>query len=341
VKRAEREKEVRTAGQIKDIFVNPDDAYSNVLKYSMSIKNVKNAHPKHKELSIIDYSLAVRGPQEDEVYSQQPFFRNNVRRGNTVVVNSKTKEVHWGRRGLIKFFDISDKSIKAILEENEKSIDKKYKGVHYAIFSEIENVLSCNEELPPEHKAKVHLYRLNKANGENAQISYFAPTDEWVISSKNVSIFVKEPLDIKLYQGERYGFAALMANTWFNLLEGRSKNELQELKEDLTGKTLVGEYCGNPDYQHLVKYDEVTIFFYALVENKSQHSCLPPPEAFRVLQKHKLPIVKNYENSFYGKYTDYKELGQNLMQLFNTVATSSIFQDEEGSVLYFVLEKPR
>lgn len=71
------------------------------------------------------------------------------------------------------------------------------------------------------------------------------------------------------------------------------------------------------------------------------HTCLPPPEAFRVLEKHKLPIVKNYQNSLYGKYTSYKELGQNLLALFKVVATSSIFEDEEGSVIYFVLEKPR
>jgi len=30
-----------------------------------------------------------------------------------------------------------------------------------------------------------------------------------------------------------------------------------------------------------------------------------------------------------------------LQILFNEVATSSIFQDEEGSVVYFLLEKPR
>lgn len=98
-----------------------------------------------------------------------------------------------------------------------------------------------------------------------------------------MSILVKEPADIKAYEGERYGFAALIARTWFDLIAGFKKDQLQELKQDLTGKTLVGEYCGNPDYQHLVKYGEITIFFYALVEHKSQYTCLPPPEAFRIL----------------------------------------------------------
>lgn len=156
-----------------------------------------------------------------------------------------------------------------------------------------------------------------------------------------MSVFVKDPLDFKLYQGERYGFALLMAQNWFEMLKDKSKAQINELKEDLTGRTLVGEYCGNPEYQHLVKYSEITIFFYAIVEVNSQYSCIPPFETFRILEKHKLPIVRNYQNSLHGKYTDYKDFGQSLFTLFNTVATSSIFEDEEGSVVYFVLEKPR
>jgi len=42
---------------------------------------------------------------------------------------------------------------------------------------------------------------LNKANGENAQVSYFKPTDEWVVSSKNVAILVKTVEDVKKYDG--------------------------------------------------------------------------------------------------------------------------------------------
>lgn len=59
---------------------------------------------------------------------------------------------------------------------------------------------------------------MNKANGENAQVSYNKTLDEWVISSKNVSIFVKNQNDIKLYKGERYGFAILIANAWFKII---------------------------------------------------------------------------------------------------------------------------
>ncbi len=62
-------------------------------------------------------------------------------------------------------------------------------------------MLSCNEELEQADKAKVHVYRLNKANGENAQVSFNKTLGQWVISSKNVSIFVGEANEIKLYKG--------------------------------------------------------------------------------------------------------------------------------------------
>ena len=91
VKRAEREKEFRTVGKLKAIHTDPREVHENIIKYNKSIKSVKNAHPRQKEYQLIDFSLAARGPQEDEVYSQQPFFRNNIRRGNTVIVNSKNK----------------------------------------------------------------------------------------------------------------------------------------------------------------------------------------------------------------------------------------------------------
>jgi hypothetical protein len=65
---------------------------------------------------------------------------------------------------------------------------------------------------------------------------------------------VKDPAYINLYKGERYQFAILIAQTWFHLLREKNKNQIDELKKDLSNKTLIGEYCGNPDFQHLVKY---------------------------------------------------------------------------------------
>lgn len=87
-------------------------------------------------------------------------------------------------------------------------------------------VLSCNEELDEVDKAKVNVYKLNKANGENAQVSYCKTLNEWVISSKNVAILLGSPMDLKYYKGERYGFAILIAQAWFKILEKLNKQQV-------------------------------------------------------------------------------------------------------------------
>lgn len=108
---------------------------------------------------------------------KQPFYRNNIRRGNTFIVDKQKKKVDIGRKGLKKFFDIGMAGLKAIKNEDLSSLSKKDKYNHYSVFEEVENVLSCNEELEYKDKAKVHVYKLNKANGENAQVSFYAPTN--------------------------------------------------------------------------------------------------------------------------------------------------------------------
>ena len=54
---------------------------------------------------------------------KHPFYRNNIRRGNTIVYDTKTKEAFWGRKGLIKFFDLYQQSIQSIVEEDTKALD--------------------------------------------------------------------------------------------------------------------------------------------------------------------------------------------------------------------------
>lgn len=76
-----------------------------------------------------------------------------------------------------------------------------------------------------------------------------------------------------------------------------------------------------------MKYEHVTIFFYAVVDNHSSDTCLIPPEAFQLLERHGLPIVKNYEKAFFGKYDSFVALGECLGALFKQVAKASIFEE--------------
>lgn len=101
----------------------------------------------------------------------------------------------------------------------------------------------------------------------------------------------------------------------------------------MVGHTLVGEYIGNQDYQHLVKYSRVTLIFYAIVDNNSSSSCWPCTAAWSFFQKYKLDRVHIQS---LGEFTDFSLLCDQLEKTFKDVAKSSIADDEEGNVLYFV-----
>ena len=67
--------------------------------------------------------------------------------------------------------------------------------------------------------------------------------------------------------------------------------KIDELKSFLDNKTLIAEYCGNQAYQHLVRYTEIDLIFYAIVENESTVTTIDPAEAFEIFQKFGLTHV--------------------------------------------------
>ena len=84
------------------------------------------AHPFLKDTMIIDVTLAGRGFVEDSVYEEYPYYRNNIRRGNTLLKIGN--QVFWLRKGLKKFFDIGLEYLSGDLKGNHS---------HYATFREI------------------------------------------------------------------------------------------------------------------------------------------------------------------------------------------------------------
>lgn len=137
-----------------------------------------------------------------------------------------------------------------------------------------------------------------KANGENAQISYSSQIKSWIICSKNVAMALRTRKDMELYpqHQKRYTYTRLIAEEWFNILQKiektYDKNKILELQNDLNQCTFVGEYCGNINCQHLVKYEAVTIYFYAVVKHHSANTCEPPNTAYQIFQKYGLDTVQ-------------------------------------------------
>jgi hypothetical protein len=111
--------------------------------------------------------------------------------------------------------------------------------------------------------------------------------------------------DINRNNSDRFVFAKEMAHVWFDILEDLEKGEkgtLAKLKADLNGNTLIGEYIGAKEHQHLVKYSRVTIIFYAAVTNNSQENCWPCEKAWALFDKYGLDRV---DIKSLGLFTDY------------------------------------
>ena len=106
----------------------------------------------------------------------------------------------------------------------------------------------------------------------------------------------------------------------------------------MNGRTFVGEYVGNLENQHLVRYDAERIIFYAIVENEddedgSADTCIPPHLSARVFDQLHLERVSTVS---LGEFTHFRALSNSLQRAFADVAAGRITEEEEGAVLYLV-----
>ena len=84
----------------------------------------------------------------------------------------------------------------------------------------------------------------------------------------------------------------------------------------------------------MVKYSRETIVFYAVVNNLSKKICHLPEEAIALLKKYKLDVVRLQT---LGLYNDYDHMCDDLQAEFERVSGLSISEEEEGTVIYFIL----
>ena len=267
---------------------------------------------------------------EDTEYLVDHQLRSLLRRGNTLVrwVEGPNKgQVKIARKGLAKFFDVRLGHIK-LAAGTITEADLRKEGLDCRLEYDV-SVLPCVEALRKGHSIEV--FQTEKANGENAQVSFVAELDAWVVCSKNVSILAKSATDIDLMASERFEYARKIAHTWFDMLKG--VKDIDALKQLLAGHTAVGEYCGNINLQHMVKYDKETILFYGLVRKDSSDLCVPVEKAFAEMQVVGLPTV-GYSKQAVCESVD--ELVKSLQELFLKTARAAMESTGEGSVLYMV-----
>ena len=283
----------------------------HIFENDKRIKIVKNKVPFDKNYQILDISLAVGRNQEDTIFKQDPQLVNLLRRGTSFIMSAE--DITWARKGLPKFFELNI----------EKSINKASENSSTPLSSLIKDIRTGQV---------ITIYQTTKANGENAQISYNTKTQSWIIGSKNVCLAARDKHDLDYYTSLRYNFAKLIAEAWFEIIKLKSSQELEDIKNDLHDCTLVGEYIGNANFQHIIQYKEIIIHFFAKVNHYSESICESPRLVVDLLNKHAFPSVKIEK---LDTYCNDEEFIRELNKISTEVANSSLDDRQEGSVLYF------
>lgn len=179
-----------------------------------------------------------------------------------------------------------------------------------------------------------------KTNGDNAQISWSNVLKAWVVASKNVALVARTEKDVTGHYPEesRYFIARSIALCWFRQIEGLSASSLAALKEEMHDKTFVGEFVGKKELANFVKYPKESIVFHAVVQNKriasiAQHNAYCLANGPQILKSHHLDVVPS---KTYGPFSEYDEVCDSLLHIYEEVASSTLAGSEEGAVVYFV-----
>ena len=201
----EQKEKDNNINEIKDISANELysklDEWNNNIISEMEKTNNKKQYHKLKDMMIkfnkmptpldnvdlIDIKLGAR-LTEDEVFLEQDFIAQYLRRGESLFFNNINGKYDYARIGLNKFFDY--KKIFDINKENDVKLQKRVLG----------NMIKISDENENNKNIKYYAYLTTKVNGENFQVSYNTEYQCWIIASKNVSIAVKKKSDIDFYK---------------------------------------------------------------------------------------------------------------------------------------------
>ena len=238
------------------------------------------------------------------------------------------------RRGLPKFFDIDA----ACLAEASCSLGAPGTMVSQATLSQSQGaaskLLADSIQQAISANAAISLTKLQKANGENVQVSYHATTGQWVLCSKNVSILASCAPELKLPQwaDRRYRFARQVGALWFQQLSALEEASCKSLRETLASATLIGEMVGGSG-AHLVQYGpDRKLQWFAVVPHEGEEACWVPSRSHSFFQKIGLPSVEFGHHM--EVYKTVESLLDALSQMVLTVEKAPLSEAGEGYVLY-------
>ncbi|CAE8612692.1 unnamed protein product, partial [Polarella glacialis] len=305
-------------------------------------------------LVLHDVGLArsrLRGRSEETLFVEDPVLAQRLRRGLSF---AETVGGEGGptliRRGLPKFFDLDVEAFANSLQATglgdplsqpgcfQGDVSAQNSGAEQKLRQQVADSLVQRVSDAWRAGRRILVSRLEKANGENAQVSYMSATGQWVLCSKNVSLLASAPSEVSLPQwsDHRYRFARHVAELWFDQLGRLEERGREALREALAARTLVGELVGGSG-AHLVDYGALrSLRWFAVVPHDSPEACWAPSRSLAFLQGAGLPTVASEQIGPATGCGSPSELLGTLRAASEAAEAAPLAEAGEGFVLYFV-----
>lgn len=334
--------------EVRQNFAKNLDKFSKT-ECNKYVQTTWTEQPFDNRYNIGDISF-MKDCREDNVYSIYRNIHQKIRKGCTIIksfdTNFKITDLTIGRRGLKKFYALSECQL--YYSEGKisyKQLVNKYGKDEANIDSvTLDKIYRAFKEIYPEDDRnynKITVFESKKLEGVASFISYQEfqeekeqeSKDQWIISSKNVTICCRAKEDIDQYDDKRYFLAKLIAKFWFDFLDTKSPAILKEIKDFQKQHTLVGDYCGDKNLQTIVDYPYKDIIFYAIVNKYSLYTCIPMDISIKKFDEYGLTSVQ------YKTYKNLKtnfDVTQQIRKIYDTIKKSSVKDQDEGAVLSFM-----
>ncbi|CAK9062974.1 unnamed protein product [Durusdinium trenchii] len=256
----------------------------------------------------------LKNRSEDTLFAEDASLRRCLRRGLSFL-ESGTGGISVVRRGLPKFFDLESGTLEARTTPGSTLLMESLRAA--------------------EGASSLAVTRLEKANGENAQVSYHADSAKWVLCSKNVSLLASTASELQLpqWQDRRYRFARQIGAVWFLQLSKLEDSSQLCLRETLSSATLIGEMVGGSG-AHLVQYGpERQLRWFAMVPHEGDEACWSPSRSQAFFKAMGLPTV-DFAASPPLRAAKGEALLAQLAPLAAAVEAAPVADAGEGAVIY-------
>ena len=273
--------------------------------------------------------------QRTKVSLDHQVYLQYVRKGNTIIIDKDSKgkvmKAYFAKRGLKKTKSVDLETVENLNPRyTSTSSERAELGIGHRAIEEIKTHLKSGDQ------CTVDMVKMTKSNGLPILISYDDFTCCWLIGTEKETIAVLKKDDIEMYPRYEFENSKQVAHMFFDMLKDFKPDEIESLKQELNGFTIVGEFIGDSTRQEIVRYRRPSLVFYARVPNNKNLQCYPPENAINFFEQHGLAYGSYNNRTGIKSIEEFLDLLEGLVY---HIEESNLKESEEGALIFIVLQK--